>query len=247
MKARALFLALLLFASTPAPAAEILVSAAASLTDVLEEIAAAYETISGDSVVFNFGSSGALARQIEKGAPVDLFISADEARMDALEAKGLVDPGTRVSVLSNALVIVVPARDRRLLTPDRLAERPWARIAIGDPEVVPAGTYARDYLRAMGVWDRVRGKVVFTEDVRAALAAAGSGNVDAAIVYRTDALTSNRVRIAWEVPAGVGPAISYPFAVTANAREAGAARRFLTYLQSKPARDAFRRAGFLVR
>jgi molybdate transport system substrate-binding protein len=244
---RRFLLAVLLLTSLRAGAAEVYVFAAASLTDALTEIARNYEKRSADTVVFNFGSSGMLARQIEEDAPADLFISADERRMDALEKEGLIEPKTRVAKLSNALVVVVPAEGGQpIATAAQLTQSTVGRIALGDPATVPAGTYAREYLQRIGLWDRVRPKVIPMENVRATLAAVESGNVDAGIVYRTDAIISRHVRIAFEVPREQGPAISYPFALTSNAHSPGAARRFLEYLQSGPALDVFRRYGFIV-
>jgi len=214
-------------------AAEVHVFAAASLSDALKQIAASYERQSSDRIVFNFGSSGMLARQIEEDAPADLFVSADEARMNSLAQKGLVDPKTRVSILSNSLVIIGTADLEKA-----------DRIAIGDPATVPAGTYARDYLRKIGVWDRVQPKLIPLENVRAVLAAVESGNADAGFVYRTDAMIGH-ARVAKEI--SNGPAISYPFAVTTHAESRDAARRFLNYLKSKRAAAVFRRYGFIVR
>lgn len=231
-----------------AGAAEVNVYAAASLTDVLQEIAAAYERTSRDRIVFQFAASSTLARQIEQGAPADLFLSADEPKMDALAAKGLIARATRVSALANTLVVVVPATGgQRLRHPRQLAERRFASIALAEPSSVPAGIYARAYLTRLGVWAAIAPKVIPTDNVRAALAAVASGNVDAAIVYRTDALHAKRVRIAYEVPRAEGPAISYPFAVTAEAKHPAEAKRFLAYLRSKAAREVFVRHGFLLR
>jgi molybdate transport system substrate-binding protein len=214
------------------------VSAAASLTDALQEIASRYS----DKVVFNFGASSILARQIEEGAPADVFISADELKMDDLQRRGLIVKKSRRSILSNALVVVVPSDSKLKITSakDLLGHS----IAIAEPSSVPAGIYAKEYLREERVWDRVAGKIVPTENVRGALAAVESGNVDAGIVYKTDALSSRAVKIAYEVKGG--PRISYPAAVVSDSREKRAAQRLLDYLQSKPARDVFRRYGFLL-
>ncbi len=222
------------------------VSAAASLTDAVQEIGKAYEAKSGVEIEFNFGASNQLARQIEEGAPVDLFLSADEASVERLEKKGLLAAGTRSSILSNALVIVVEKRSSlAVASPEALASEPVHTIALAEPDSVPAGIYAREYLQGLGLWERVKAKVVPTENVRAALAAVESGNADAAIVYRTDAGISHRVRIAYEVPTGSGPPISYAAAMMRESRHASAARLFLRYLESPPASAVFRRYGFL--
>ncbi|MEA2490546.1 MAG: molybdate transport system substrate-binding protein [Acidobacteriota bacterium] len=229
-------------------AVEVNVYAAASLTDALQEVARGYERTSRDRIVFQFAASSTLARQIEQGAPADLFLSADELKMDVLAAKGLIDRASRVSVLSNTLVIVVPATGgQRLNGPRDLTQRRFASIAIAEPSSVPAGIYARTYLTRLGIWKAIARKVIPTDNVRAALAAVASGNVDAAVVYRTDARTATRVRIAYEVPRAAGPVISYPFALAASSEHPAEARRFLAYLRSNAAREVFVRHGFLLR
>jgi molybdate transport system substrate-binding protein len=228
-------------------AAELSVFAAASLTDALEEIAAEYEKAGGDRIVLNLGASSTLARQIQEGAPADLFLSADEEKMDGLAKRKLLLPGTRKSVLSNTLVVVVPDDSRLKIAGVKDLAGPGVRaLALAEPQTVPAGIYAREYLVQQGVWSQVVGRVVPTENVRAALAAVESGNADAGIVFRTDARISKRVRIAWEVPRAEGPAISYPFAVLAGSERKEAARRFLAWLQSPPALAVFRKHGFLI-
>jgi molybdate transport system substrate-binding protein len=232
----------------PLAAAELQVFAAASLSDALKEIAAAYGKAAGDRLALNLGGSSTLARQIEEGAPADLFLSADEAKMDALEERKLLLPGTRRSLLSNTLVVVVPCDSTLEISgPADLAAPSIRALALAEPRSVPAGIYAREYLTRKGLWSRLRGRVVPTENVRAALAAVEAGNVDAGIVYRTDAGISQEVRIAYEVPRAEAPAISYPFAVLAGSEHKAAARRLLDYLASPAALAVFRKYGFLVR
>ncbi len=237
-------------AALPATAAEVTVFAAASLTDALQEIATAYESAAGDKVVFNFGASSTLARQIQEGAPADLFFSADEAKMDGLEKRGLVAKGTRQSLLSNTLVVVVPADSSlKIASPAELADSKVRALALAEPQSVPAGIYAKEWLQSQKLWSRVIDKVIPTENVRAALAAVESGNADAGIVYKTDAGISKKVKIAYEVSAAGaagGPKISYPLAVIAESKRQEAARRLLAYLESPAALDVFRRYGFLV-
>ena len=223
-------LAVFLLALSCTRGPEVHVYAAASLTDALREIGAAYERQTGERVVFNFAGSSALARQIRQGAPADLFLSADEAKMDAVAA------AERTSVLSNTLVIVGSG----IRTPHDLVGR---RVALAEPSSVPAGIYAREYLTRIGIWSAVAPNVVPTANVRAALAAVESGNVDAAIVYRTDA----RRGFACEIPRSDGPRISYPFAVLRDADNPAGARRFLAYLTSRPSLAVFERHGFLIR
>jgi len=242
-----LLIAVLALFAGGAGAAELNVAAAASLTDALQEIKTAYERSGGDTIVLNLGASSALARQIEAGAPVDLFLSADEAHMDTLEMRGRVLAGTRRSVLSNTLVVVVPADGTlRIASPVDLVNPRIRHLALAEPQSVPAGIYAREYLLRLNLWDRLSGRVVPTENVRGALAAVETGNADAGIVYRTDAGISKQVRIAYEVPRAEGPRISYPFAVIAGARRREAARRFLAYLESPAALAVFAKYGFLI-
>lgn len=237
--------ALLLLCALPSAAAELHVSAAASLSDALQEIAAAYGKATGEKLLLNLGASSTLARQIQAGAPADLFLSADEEKMDVLEKEKLLVPGTRRSVLSNTLVVVVPADSRLKISGPADIARVEA-LALAEPATVPAGIYAREYLQKEGLWPGISGRVVPTENVRAALAAVEAGNVDAGIVYRTDARISHSVRIAYEVPRAEAPEISYPFAVLAGSARKAAARKLLDYLCSPPALAVFRKHGFLI-
>ena len=229
---------------SPAP---ITVSAAVSLTDALTAIGSDYATAGRGTVRFNFGASNVLARQIAGGAPVDLFISADEAQMNAVAQAGMVLDGTRIDLLSNQLAVVVPSDRPRILTSIRdLADPAFKRVAIGDPAAVPAGVYARQYLEKEGLWASVEPRIVPTGSVRAALAAVESGAADAAIVYRTDARTALRATVAWVVPASAGPRIVYPAAVVKGSRNASEAKRFLDYLRGPDAARTFDRFGFTL-
>jgi len=239
-------LALLLSAAS-ARATEILVFGAASLTDALQELAATYEKTTGDKLVFSFGASSTLVRQIQAGAPADLFLSADEEKMDTLEKDGLLLAGTRKSVLSNTLVVVVPAGSSlQIHKPEDLAGPGVHLLALAEMQSVPAGIYAKKYLQTKNIWDKVSGRVIPTENVRAALAAVEAGNADAGIVYKTDAGISKKVKIAYEVPRVESPKISYPFAVIAKTQHAEAARKLLTWLESPAALAVFQKYGFLV-
>jgi len=245
MKTKALVLLFSLLIATSISAAELTVYAAASLTDALKEIAAAYEKQSGDKLQFNFGASSMLARQIEEGAPADLFFSADEAKMDALEKKDLLLPGTRRSLLSNLLVIVVPTdASTAPKSAADLVKPEFKKIALAEPQTVPAGIYAREYLQKLGLWDAVKEKVVPTENVRAALAAVESGNVEVGIVYKTDSLISKKVKVAVEVPAAEEPKISYPIAVLKSSKQADRAKKFAEYLAGPTPRSVFEKFGF---
>jgi molybdate transport system substrate-binding protein len=221
---------------------ELLVFAAASLTDALGEIGAGYEARTGVRVLFSFAGSNALARQIRAGAPADVFVSANLARMDELQEAGLVRADDRVNLLSNRLVVVVAVASHLVVTEPADLERA-RRLALGDPEAVPAGIYARIWLEGRGLWERLRGRVVPTLDVRAALAAVETGSAEVGIVYRSDVAVSRRVRVAFEVPVHEAPQIVYPAAVLASARSP-ASRPFLDHMRSPEATAVFARFGF---
>ena len=240
-----LVLALLLLLAGPARAGELLVHAAASLSDALGEVAAAHERATGTIVRLNLAGSNALARQIVEGAPGDLFFSADETRMDQVERAGLLVPGTRVRLLGNSLVVVV-AEDSPLRPASSrdLARAEFRSIALADPASVPAGIYAREHLEKVGAWDAVRSKVVPAENVRAALAAVEAGNADAAIVYATDARVATGARVAVIIPAAETPEIRHPVAILAGSEHPAEARAFLAFLRSDAAAEIFKRYGY---
>ncbi len=229
-------------------AAEITVFAAASLSESLREITAKYEKQSGDKIVLNLDASSTLARQIEAGAPCDIFFSADDAKMDALAAKGLVVESTRRERLGNSLVIVVSAGSKlELGSAGDLATAKIKHLALAEPATVPAGIYARKYLETQNLWRNIEPKVIPTQNVRAALAAVESENVEAAIVYKTDAATSRRVRIAFEIPAADTPDIHYPLALLKESKVPLEAGKFLDHLNSEEAATIFARHGFIVK
>jgi molybdate transport system substrate-binding protein len=237
----------LLFSPATAGAGEMMVAAAASLTDALKEIVKAYELKSGDRIIFTFGGSSDLARQIDEGAPVDLFFSADTEKMDILAQKGRIEPASRKDLLSNQLVITV-SEDSNLTigSPRDLLRADIRRIALAEPSTVPAGIYAKKYLEGEKIWDALRRKVVPVLDVRAALASVESGNVDAGFVYRTDAAISKRVKVVFRVPPEKGPKIVYPLAIVKESKNKAAAANFLSHLLSDSAGRTFERYGFIV-
>ena len=238
-------LAVALPASAQGSNRQIVVSAAVSLTDVLQAIAPLYQAKTGERVVLNLGSSNMLARQLSFGAGADVFISADEAQMDAVAAR--IDPATRVNLVSNQLAIAVPDDRPQALTSARdLLDPAIRRVAIGDPAAVPAGVYARQYLQMLGIWPQLSIKIVPSGSVRLALAAVESGAADAAIVYHTDIGSAARAREALVIPAADGPRILYPAAMVRAGKNPAGARRFLAFLQSPEARAVFTRAGFLA-
>ena len=222
------------------------VFAAASLNESLKEIGADYEKTTPDKIAFNFEASGTLELQIRHGAPADIFFSADEAKMNDLEKDGLLLAGTRKDLLSNSLVIIVPTDSPATLTSaQQLTDPIFKRIALGETHIVPAGIYAMQYLQKLGIWAAVQPRVVPLENVRAALAAVETGNADAGIVYKTDALHSHKVKIACEVPLNDGPSIVYPAALVKDSKHADAAKRFLAYLETPAAQKIFQKAGFI--
>jgi molybdate transport system substrate-binding protein len=227
-------------------AADITVSAASSLTNAFQEIGRRFERDHpGDRVLFNFGASGQLAQQIVRGAPVDVFAAADQDSMDKVEREGALDRATRRDFTRNALVLVVPADARTVVRePGDLRQASVRRIAIGNPESVPAGKYAKLALTRSGLWDVLQDRLIQTINVRQVLDYVARGEVDAGFVYATDALVMpQRVRnvLAVEVPVP----ILYPVAAVRGGgnRRGGAA--FVEYLRSEPAREILARFGFL--
>jgi molybdate transport system substrate-binding protein len=237
----------LLFNAGALHAAEVNLFAAASLSDVLKKVCAEYQRGNGDKVIFNFGASSLLARQIQEGAPADLFFSADEAKMDDLQNRELILKQTRRRILSNSLVLVLEKRsDLKLTSLQDLSGPQVKRLALAEPRSVPAGIYARAYLEKAGVWARVADKVILTENVRGALAAVEAGNAEAAIVYKTDALISAKVKVACEIPIDQRLPINYPVAVVTQTRNVVAATKLAKYFESPTALRTFEAFGFLV-
>ena len=247
----ALLLAVAMAGAVPgesdAAPSQLTVFAAASLAEVLPKVASVYEQQSGVKIIFNFAGSNDLSRQIQQGAPADVFFSANLDQIALLEGKNLWDKSSRKTLLSNQLVIVVPSdRDLRIQSPADLLSERIRRIALADPAAVPAGIYAKQYLEKLGYWQRLRDRMVPTLDVRAALAAVASGNVDTGFVYRTDAAISRQVKIAYAVPLEAGPRIVYPAAAVKQARNFGEALQFLKFLQNPRAAEIFHSYGFVT-
>lgn len=245
MRASLTALVFLLLVALPARAERVLVFAAASTTNALTDIGRAFTKETGHPVQFAFGASSDLARQALAGAPADVFLSADETRMGQVEQGGLLQPGTRVDLLSNRLVVVVPADSKRTLA--AAADlRGVKRLVLADTAAVPAGVYAKAWLERQGLWKELEARVVPALDVRAALAAVEAGRVDAGVVYATDAAQSKRVRVVLTVPEGEGPRIVYPVAALSKGKAPEAARAFVRFLQGDVARRAFEKYGFIV-
>lgn len=239
-------LSLILTLACSSFAGELRVSAAASLSEAMTEISDLYQKESGTKPQLNFGGSNALARQIEAGAPCDVFFSADEATLNQLLAKGLLHENSVTKLLENSLVVIAPAGSAlKISSAAELAAAPIKRLALGDPAAVPAGVYARKWLESQKVWEMLSPKVVAAENVRAALAAVASANAEAGIVYKTDAMISKEVTVVHNIPATEVPPIIYPAAATKSSADPGAAIRFIGFLQSGKAAGIFRKHGFL--
>ncbi|MNN18833.1 Molybdate-binding periplasmic protein precursor [compost metagenome] len=225
---------------------ELTVSAAASMTDALQEIQKAYEEIhSNVKINYNFGASGALQQQIEQGAPADLFLSAATKNMKALVDKQLIDSGEQLNLLKNELVVVVPSDSQvNVQSLKDLSSSDISKLAIGIPESVPAGNYAKEALTTESIWDSVDNKTVQGKDVRQVLQYVETGNADAGFVYKTDALTSSKVKIALTVDPSSYPAIEYPIGIVKATKYHDAAEDFYSYLQSQDAIDVFIKYGF---
>jgi molybdate transport system substrate-binding protein len=228
-------------------AGEVSVFAAASLTDALQELGKSFEAQTANKVTFNFAASSLLARQISEHAPADIFFSADEAKMDDLQKSGLIVAETRKDLLSNSLVIVVPADSNLSITSPEELEQKTKKIAVADPRAVPAGIYTKEYLSGLGLWAKLEPKVIPTENVRAALAAVESGNVEVGFIYKSDTTISKKVKIAYEVPPDKGPKIRYPIAIVKEAKNKKVAEAFLLFLQSQEGQKTFERYGFPVK
>lgn len=238
---------LCMLCSLQVQAAEIIVSAAASLTNAFREIGKGFESANaGDRIVLNFASSDVLLSQIANGAPVDVFAAADVESMDRAEKQGLLAKESRRDLLRNTLVLVVPVGAATAPADLKaLAHAAVRRIAIGNPASVPAGRYAREALQKGALWSRLEPKLVYAQNVRQALDYVARGEVDAGIVYATDArIMPDRIRVTAELPT-VTP-IVYPVAAIKDSRNRALAAQFMTYLESKPARDVFARYGFTV-
>ncbi len=226
--------------------AEVRVFAAASLTNALNDIARAFEVERNIPVKLSFAASSALAKQIEQGAPADIFASADTKWMDYLERKGKIDHRSRNNLLGNTLVLITPRGKGfpvQFVKGFNLAASFSGKLCTGVTESVPIGIYAREALTHLGWWNDIQYRVVGTEDVRAALNLVERGECDAGIVYETDAKQSEKAEVIGKFPTQTHSPIVYPFASVTQSSEA---KKFLQYLQQKPALDVFAKYGFIV-
>jgi molybdate transport system substrate-binding protein len=233
--------------AAPDESATVLVFAAASLTNVLDDLSKAFTAKTHVSVKASLAASSVLAKQIEEGAPADVFFSADLEWVDYLQQRNLLKPGTRYDVVGNSLVLIAPADSTVSLTirpgvDFTSALGSQGKLATGDPDSVPVGKYAQAALRKLAVWDAVSPRIVRAENVRAALAFVARGEAPLGIVYKTDALAEKRVRIVAEFPADTHPPITYPITLTRHG--AAAAEQFEQFVLSAAAAEIFRRYGF---
>lgn len=240
-----------LVSGVTAQAKDVTVFAAASLKNALDDVTAAWMKETGKRVVISYAASNVLAKQIEAGAPADLFFSADLDWMDYAASKGLIKQESRVSLLGNSLVIIAP-RDQALQIFKQFLDKPLSelasmlgsgRLAMGHVDAVPAGKYGKAALEKLGAWESVKSKVVQTENVRMALALVSRGEAQLGIVYKTDAVADTTVKIVWSFPEKSHPPIVYPAALTKEADDPDAAS-FLDFLRSAQAKPLFEKQGF---
>jgi molybdate transport system substrate-binding protein len=224
----------------------LLISAAASLDEALQEITPIYtQANSNQTINYNLAASGALQQQIEQGAPADVFISAANKQMDALEKKGLLASGTRKNLLTNQLVLIIPKQASVSLTDFQQLVKPEVkRITVGEPRSVPVGQYATEVLQNLGILEQVQAKFVLGNNVKSVLTAVETGDVDAGIVYITDAKSSDRVTIVTTADERLHSPVRYPIAVLNSSKSVDAAKQYVDFLQSPPAKAVFEKYGF---
>lgn len=235
-------------ATDPQEKVELTISAAASLTDAMKEIETNFEAANPNvELNFNFGASGALQQQIEQGAPADVFVSAATKNMNALVDENLIASGDQKNLLQNSLVAIIPADSSATVTSEKdLTADSIQTVAIGIPESVPAGTYAKEALTNAKLWDQLEGKLVQGKDVRQVLQYVETGNADAGFVYKTDALTSDQVKIAFEVDKNSYTPANYPVGIIEGTKHRTEAEQFYTYLQTPEVLDVFAKYGFSI-
>ena len=232
----------------PVESVELIVSAAASMTDALTDIQQAFESANPSiTLSFNFGASGALQQQIEQGAPSDLFLSAAVKNMTALVDQQLIDASQQIDLLKNELVVVVPSDASTAIEKmEDLTKEEVRTVASGIPESVPAGNYAKEALTNASLWDALQPKTVQAKDVRQVLQYVETGNADAGFVYKTDALTSDKVKVAYMVDEAAYKTIVYPIGIVKATKHMDEANTLYQYLQSQEALDVFVKYGFAV-
>lgn len=223
---------------------QVTVSAAKGLTKAMEEIQADYQKTHPDvQIQLNFGASGSLRQQIEQGAPVDIFISADRKTMDEIEAKGMIDQASRKNMVGDRLVLVT-GKDAGIKTLEELASEKVIKLAIGDPAIVPVGTYAKEALENSGLWGKVQSKLLFAKDVRQVVTYVATGNAEAGIAYQSVARTEPGLNLI-EIPANLHTPVVFPGALTTRGKENKEAASFMDYLLSPEATGIFKKHGFV--
>lgn len=227
--------------STVAPS--LTISAAASLKDAMAEIEQLYTQQQPVTITYNFAASGSLQQQIEQGAPVDIFICAAATQMDALQKKGLIINDTRKNILSNQVVLITPKNSKLVSNFNDLTSTRVQKIALGEPKSVPAGKYAQEVLTFYNIFNQIKQKIVFAKDVRQVLAYVETGNVDAGIVYITDAKVSD-AKIVAIAPANFHSPVVYPVAIIKASKNIDAAKEFINFLSSQSANDIYEKYGF---
>lgn len=232
--------------STPVvPKSEITVSAAASLQDALEALKPLYSQEHPEvTLIYNFGSSGSLQQQIEQGAPIDVFLSAAPKQMNALQDKGLLLNETRQDFLKNQIVLIVSNNNTTIKRFQDLGQDSIKKVALGEPESVPAGKYAQEVLTSLGLVDTVKPKTVYAKDVRQVLSYVETGNTDAGIVYQTDAQVSDQVKIVEVAPENTHSPVIYPVAVVKNSKNVEGSKEFVEFLFTPKAQELFEGFGF---
>jgi molybdate transport system substrate-binding protein len=234
--------------TTEATEATLTISAAASLKDSMEDIKQLYSKEKPKvTLIYNFGASGALQQQIEQGAPVDIFISAASKQMDSLQEKGLLINDTRKNLLTNKVVLIVPKNAIAISGFKNLADANVKKVALAEPASVPAGKYAQEVLTSFGIFDKVKPKTVFGKDVRQVLNYVETGNVDAGIVYETDAKVSNKVRVVAIAANNLHSPIVYPVAVLKRSQNSAVASEFIQFLDGNQSKAVFEKYGFKFR
>ena len=223
-------------------------SAAISLKDALDEAKQLYTADNPNvNIALNYGASGTLQIQIEQGAPVDVFFPAAPKQMDALDSKGLLLAGTRKDLLRNEVVLIVPKDSSLNISSFQdLTRADVKRVALGEPETVPAGQYAKEVLTNMGIYNALNAKAVLAKDVRQVLTYVETGNVDAGIVYSTDAQSSSKVKVVAKAPEKSHAPVIYPIAVIKGSKNPAAARQFIDFLSGARGRAVFQKYGFTL-
>ena len=227
---------------------ELHISAAASLTDAMKEISAEFEKENPDiKIIFNVGSSGALQQAIENGGETDLFFSAAQKQMDALEKSNNLVEGTRKNLLENEVVLIVPTdSDKNISSFTDLTQENINRIALGEFKGVPVGQYSEEILNNLGILDTIKSKIVFGSDVRQVLSWVETGDADCGIVYATDAAISDKVKVVAVAEKNLHKPVIYPAAIIKTSKNLDAAKKFLNFVETEPAKNIFSKFGFKV-